>query len=247
MLTPNRQPLPTASHEPTRQRSPTRNLGAGLLGRPQRRLPHRHSSESRESSSSERSTERVCLSRESSSHWAATGRIQYDAFNKDAQAAVKYTILEITFEQYSVLVDLPTKLEIEDFTLVHGSAREPYWEEYVVTEEIAEENFALFDTRWCLVGHSHQPFLCRQTLSGAVFEKFVVDRPIELGADRLIINPGSVGQPRDRNPRASYLIYDSDGRTITNHRVQYDISETQSKGRAAGLPNYLIERIAYGM
>jgi len=69
---------------------------------------------------------------------------------------------------------------------------------------------------------------------------------LELGEDRLIINPGGVGQPRDGDPRASYAVYDSDARAVTLHRVEYDLEKAQRKIREAGLPPYLAERLAYG-
>ena len=103
-----------------------------------------------------------------------------------------------------------------------------------------------FDTYWCLVGHSHIPFVCRPSEEGAIFLDFPLDTPIALGTDRLIINPGGVGQPRDGDPRASYALYEDEGGIVFHHRVEYDIPATQEKMREFGLPEFLSERLSHG-
>ena len=134
---------------------------------------------------------------------------------------------------------------MDEFTLVHGSPRDPVWE-YVVSKEAAVASFMHFDTHRCLVGHSHIPFICRPAEDGAIFLEFPLDAPIALGTDRLIINPGGVGQPRDGDPRASYAIYDSEAGVVFHHRTEYDIPTTQEKMRRHGLPQFLIERLPLG-
>lgn len=88
--------------------------------------------------------------------------------------------------------------------------------------------------------------LSRPAEEGAVFVDFPLDTPIALGTDRLIVNPGGVGQPRDGDPRASYAIYDSEARTVVHHRAEYEITTTQEKIRNRGLPESLAERLSYG-
>ena len=137
------------------------------------------------------------------------------------------------------------KLEQGGFTLVHGSPRDPVWE-YVVSQASATVSFMHFYTEWCLLGHSHVPFLCRPVENTAAFMTFPEDSPVPLNDDRMIINPGSVGQPRDGDPRASYAVYDTDTSAIYHHRTEYDIAATQRKMADAGLPRYLIDRLSVG-
>ena len=169
---------------------------------------------------------------------AAIGKLSVEAFNMYASMAALWTTEQLTVEQAGYLQGLPLRIERDDFTGVHGSPRDPIWE-YVVSVGAAVASFLHFDTYWCLVGHSHIPFLCRPAENGAVFLDFPLDTPVSLGTDRLIINPGGVGQPRDGDPRASYVIYDSDERTVFHHRTEYDIPTTQEKMRTHGLPNFV--------
>ena len=90
------------------------------------------------------------------------------------------------------------------------------------------------------------PFLCIPRLDGAAFMGFPEESAIKLDGEALIVNPGSVGQPRDNDPRASYVVFDDSEQTITHHRVAYDIAATQDKMRRHGLPDYLINRLAVG-
>ena len=177
---------------------------------------------------------------------AVIGKIPLDAFNPYAAAANRWNSSRITQGQADYLAELPLTLELDEFTLVHGSPRDPVWE-YVVTVQAAVASFTHFDTYWCALGHSHMPFVCCPTPDGgAAFLKFPEDKPLALSSDRLIINPGSVGQPRDGDPRASYVLYDADASTITHHRAEYDIPATQRKMTRHTLPQYLIDRLALG-
>lgn len=176
---------------------------------------------------------------------AAVGRLSLEAFNMYASAAAQWTTTQLTDDHVEYLRGLPLRMETNDFTGVHGSPRDPVWE-YVVSAATATANFRHFTTRRCLVGHSHLPFVCRPDGDSATFLDFPVDSPIQLGEGQLIINPGSVGQPRDGVPTASYSIYDSDEGTITHRRAEYDIPGTQQKMKTRGLPRYLIDRLPHG-
>jgi diadenosine tetraphosphatase ApaH/serine/threonine PP2A family protein phosphatase len=112
---------------------------------------------------------------------------------------------------------------------------------------IRDTDFSHFDTLRCLVGHSHLPFLCKLQDDQAVFYSFPVRMSVRLGNDRYIINPGSVGQPRDGLPTASYAIYDSDAGTVTHQRATYDIAATQRLMRDCCLPAYLVDRLERGL
>lgn len=103
------------------------------------------------------------------------------------------------------------------------------------------------ETRYCAVGHSHLPFICREEGAKITFIEFAEDQAYPLGEERLIINPGCVGQARDRNPRPSHAIYDSQKSSIQRHRVEYRIQDTQEKMRDAHMPEYLIERLNHGI
>lgn len=176
---------------------------------------------------------------------ASIGKLSLEAFNPYAAAANTWTAEQLSKEQADFIGRQELKLELDEFTVVHGSPRDPIWE-YVISEQAAVASFMHFDTYWCLLGHSHIPFLCRPTEQGATFVDFPLDDAVVLTSDRLIINPGSVGQPRDGDPRASYAIYDSESSTIIHHRVPYDIPATQEKMRLHELPDVLIERLSVG-
>ncbi len=176
---------------------------------------------------------------------AAVGKIGLEKFNLHAALAARWTMAQLTSEYDDFLGQLPLRLEVHDFTLVHGSPRDPVWE-YVITAAAATASFSRFDTKRCLVGHSHVPFLCAPDGKTAQFFDFPVDLPIRLMDAQLIINPGSVGQPRDGLPTASYALFDSEEQTITHYRAEYDIAATQERMTKHNLPQYLINRLARG-
>ena len=176
---------------------------------------------------------------------ASVGRLSLEAFNEHASAANKWTSTQISKEQADYIRGLPLRIEQWGFTLVHGSPRDPVWE-YVISAPAAVASFLHFDTERCLVGHSHIPFLCRPREDSAAFLEFPLDTPVHLDGDRIIINPGGVGQPRDGDPRASYAVYDDADGVIVHHRVEYDVESTQAKMEERGLPRYLIARLAHG-
>jgi len=111
----------------------------------------------------------------------------------------------------------------------------------------ARENFAYFKSQFCLVGHSHVPLVFTVDESGTCsFSQFPTDNGLTLGKNRMIINPGGVGQPRDGDPRASYAIYDSERRQVSLYRVPYDIRSTQDRIAEHGLPMLFLTRLNYG-
>lgn len=178
--------------------------------------------------------------------WAAIGNIDTSYFNPDAAAACRWTAEHLTPDDMDYLRRLPLTLRQGDFTLVHGSPREPIWE-YIVSTPSAQENFAHFDTRFCLIGHSHAPLVFELDQEG-LCRLHQLPGTLSLKAEdkRLIINCGSVGQPRDGDPRASYAILDTEAVAIQHHRINYDIPATQQAMREAGLPLRLINRLTLG-
>jgi predicted phosphodiesterase len=176
----------------------------------------------------------------------AIGRLDLADFNPDAAAACRWTGAQLGKRDISYLKKLPLTLQRGEFTLVHGSPREPLLE-YIISQSIARENFALFATGYCLAGHSHIPRIFREEDGDCLPARFVPEIKLVLGSSRLIINPGSVGQPRDGDPRASYAIYDDEPGIMTLYRVPYNIEHTQDIMMAAGLPVRLVTRLSQGV
>ena len=179
--------------------------------------------------------------------WAAIGKLSLSEFNPDAAAACRWTAQQLSPEDVDYLESLPLVIEKDDFTLVHGSPREPIWE-YLLSISTARQNFTYFQSQFCLVGHSHVPLVFRYTETGACsFSPFLTNIGLVLGKSRLIINPGGVGQPRDGDPRASYAIYDSQARVVRLYRIPYDINVTQNKMVKHNLPVRLVARLSHGL
>ena len=187
---------------------------------------------------------------------AVTGKLNPDLFNGAARAAALWTAAQLTDDELDYLAALPEVITAGAFTHVHGSLRDPVME-YLISEPAALATFALLATPFCLVGHSHYPLVWTETERGADVALLDTDAPLTLDAGRrVIINPGSVGQPRDGDWRASYAIYDgevengsNDGGSIGalhHHRVEYDVATAQRKIRDAGLPEVLAERLEEG-
>lgn len=168
-----------------------------------------------------------------------------EAFNADAACACEWTARHLSPASRNYLAGLPTTETRTDITMVHGSPCEPIWE-YVHSESVAARNFPFFQTRYCLVGHTHLPavFCLRDGRVESLSPPFL--QPQQFTQGRYIINPGSVGQPRDHNPHASFAVLDTESGRLQHFRVAYPIAETQAKMRAAGLPSRLIARLAYG-
>jgi predicted phosphodiesterase len=181
--------------------------------------------------------------------WAVLGKLDLDDFNTDARRSCLWTRRELSEENRDYLASLPVSWVEGEFTLVHGSPRHPTWE-YILYPAIAVPNFSHFSTQYCLVGHTHNPVIFHLFPEGSEYSCEALlpslNGPVSLGEDRLIINPGSVGQPRDGDARASYTILDTEELTVEFRRVFYPVSETQEHMRAADLPARLIFRLAYG-
>ncbi len=178
--------------------------------------------------------------------WAALGKLDIYDFNEEAREAALWTRKVMSAETREYLDALPAKRVVGDFTLAHASPRKPVWE-YIMDYETALQNFSHFDTPICLVGHTHMPILLVEEEEDevAVFNPSYRET-IFLEESRVIINPGSVGQPRDSDPRAAYAILDSEALTWQFYRVAYPVEKTQEQIRDAGLPEPLAVRLAYG-
>ncbi len=179
--------------------------------------------------------------------WGAIGRADLLVFNNDARQALYWTQHELHPENRNFLSDLPLTMRMEEILLAHGSPREPIWE-YVVDVRTATANFKEYDFETALVGHTHLPVIFEWVESVQQTRILLPDwdAPINLDSRRLILNPGSVGQPRDGDPRSSYAILDTDEKTWEFRRVPYAVEITQERMRARGLPQRLIERLELG-
>jgi predicted phosphodiesterase len=186
---------------------------------------------------------------------ACIGKIDLEDFNPDARTANEWNGRQLTPENLDWLKSLDTRKEqisdFPDFTLAHGSPREPVWE-YLLTVEQALANFAdpHFRTKACFIGHSHVPIYFRNDYINGCQRVFPASGDVlELTGDetRFIINPGSVGQPRNQDPRAAFVILDTDRGSVHFQRVPYDLATTQEQMRAAELPVALIRRLAFGI
>jgi diadenosine tetraphosphatase ApaH/serine/threonine PP2A family protein phosphatase len=177
---------------------------------------------------------------------AALGMIAADTFNDDARAAVLWTADRLSDASRTWLGGLPERLEEEEFTLAHGSPRDPIWE-YVYSTPVARANFAVLETRHALVGHTHVPLVFRED-DGLVEMLAPTDGSrLVLDQRRTLLNPGSVGQPRDGDPRACAMTLSTETHEVEWHRVPYPIEETQRRMRDAGLPPRLVARLSHGL
>jgi diadenosine tetraphosphatase ApaH/serine/threonine PP2A family protein phosphatase len=176
---------------------------------------------------------------------AAVGDPGIDWFNPDARRAMEWTRAVIADETRRWLAALPETRTDGEATLVHGSPRDPLWE-YITSVPIARASLAALGTRIGLNGHTHVPIAFVEE-GGAIEVVGPATGPVlELRGRRALVNPGGVGQPRDGDPRAAFLILDTAADTVTWHRVGYDIESVQSAMRAVGLPGRLAARLAIG-
>jgi diadenosine tetraphosphatase ApaH/serine/threonine PP2A family protein phosphatase len=177
---------------------------------------------------------------------AASGDLDLESFNPEARHALEWTRLQIAPEQHSFLSGLPETHLSDPYSLAHGSPRRPLWE-YLLDSTKAQGTFASFSTRYCLVGHSHVAiaFVLNERNS-CVAHLPAHTSTFSLGFHRMILNPGSVGQPRDQDPRAAYSLLDTDSLQWEWRRAEYDIESVQKRMQAAALPPRLVLRLAEG-
>lgn len=179
--------------------------------------------------------------------WGALGKTDLYVFNKAARQALLWTRADLTPRNMQLLNDLPTSLRVQGYLLAHGSPREPVWE-YILNTTTAKENFRAIDFQVALVGHTHLPVIFELLPDSEQVRLMLPDYEglLHLDGRRLIINPGSVGQPRDGNPDAAYGILDTEAATFEFRRVPYPLAITQIRMRARKLPQRLIDRLEAG-
>lgn len=176
---------------------------------------------------------------------AAIGEIDVNAFNTDARLAVSWTQRALSDASRRYLATLPERIVYGDYTLVHASPSKPIWE-YILDRNIAARNFNHFDTLYCLVGHTHIPVMYVYGEYNTLELRPAYDDLLQFSNERLIVNPGSVGQPRDSNPDAAYALLDLETNQWEYRRVPYDIAETQRRMETTSLPARLRARLGRG-
>lgn len=176
--------------------------------------------------------------------WAVCGKLSIEFFNTYAREAVYWTRDQLAGRHIDELKRWDLVVEVNtDITLVHGSLHFPDLFDYIQTSQDARMSLDRLKTRVCFLGHSHVPV----TFFSGPMVSYTMSYDIDLsGFEKALVNVGSVGQPRDENPKASYAIYDDVTRRIQIRRVEYDIQGASSKILEAGLPEILAERLKYG-
>ena len=177
---------------------------------------------------------------------AAVGGDQIAWFNPDARAAMEWTRRRISDATKSWLAALPGRQRVAEFSLVHGSERDPVWE-YVTSVPVARANLAVLQTRFGLHGHTHLPMAWAERDGRVDAIAPSADSTFQLTLERALLNPGSVGQPRDGDPTACYLVIDEDAGLCTWRRVAYDVPAVQAAMLDAGQPRRLADRLGFGL
>ena len=176
--------------------------------------------------------------------WGAIGLVQADYFNNAAREALLWTEEQLRPDAAGYLRSLPLIYQDSEVTVTHGSLREPEGFNYMSGQTEAEGTMSLSGTAVCFVGHTHIPAVFSE---GGKGPNPFADKA-EVTRDRKwVINVGSVGQPRDSDPRAAYVIYDSETRLAELRRIEYDIAAAQNKIMEAGLPKSLALRLEQGV
>jgi diadenosine tetraphosphatase ApaH/serine/threonine PP2A family protein phosphatase len=168
---------------------------------------------------------------------------EHETFNALAEEAIQWTRAQLTDDEKSWLRELRLQRQVRDFTIVHATLDTPHKWGYVFNQLDAATSFSYQHTTLCFIGHTHSPKA--YVRDGSVRSLPLDILPLQTGK-KYLINVGSVGQPRDGDPRASYCIYDTVSNEVELRRVEYDIAGTQAAIRAAGLPEKLAERLNVG-
>lgn len=176
-------------------------------------------------------------------HDAATlGEVDQQTFNHEASLAITWTKRHLNAEGLEYLLSLPEKLVEMGITIVHGSPRNPVWD-YVMDYMTAGRMFQFFDTEICLLGHTHVPAIWHENEAPkAPVMEFQKSRI----TSKTILNPGSIGQPRDHDPRASFALFDPEEKTWELRRVAYEVEPVQNRIKKSGLPWRHAMRLAEG-
>jgi len=177
--------------------------------------------------------------------WAAIDKTDVATFNPVAAKAIRWTKEKISKDGVNRIKSLELTGKVDNLLLVHATPKNPAKWGYLFTLDEYEREFSHFKEQLCFIGHSHIPAAVFQDANG--YCDLVRDNPFPIVAKRrYIVNVGSVGQPRDMDPRASYAIYDGNNNSIEIVRLDYNIPLAQQKIIMAGLPEVLADRLLAG-
>jgi diadenosine tetraphosphatase ApaH/serine/threonine PP2A family protein phosphatase len=180
--------------------------------------------------------------------YAALGRIDTLGFNEYARAAADWTTRALSPDTVAFLSELPLTRILDGMLLVHASPLDPERWTYVLSYQEAERQFAAFQERLCFIGHSHLPVVIEENGVQINALNFADNVPLRLHRGRrYMVNVGSVGQPRDRDPRSGYAWYDDEMDAAMLRRLEYPVGKVQEKILSAGLPHFLAQRLEEGM
>jgi diadenosine tetraphosphatase ApaH/serine/threonine PP2A family protein phosphatase len=175
---------------------------------------------------------------------AACGRLRLNYFNHDAATAARWTDVQLSPENRAYLVDLPYAVAWRGAKLVHASPADPEEWHYVLSPNDALVEMGAYPEVLCFIGHSHFPGVFDRDELRVRYTR-EPELPIQPG-HRYLVNVGSVGQPRDGDPRAGYVLWDDEAHTVRHVRLEYDVATAMQRIRAAGLPPFLAERLQWG-
>lgn len=177
--------------------------------------------------------------------FAALGLQSIECFNDIAKQSLAWSQKELSERSLAILADFELEKTSRNHVLVHASPRSPELWEYILTAKDAQEQFECFEKQLLFIGHSHVPMVFSLREGGTLSQRTVTE--LELDTDtRYIINVGSVGQPRDKDPRACYVTVDTKSHILRYHRVEYDVKKTVLQIERNGLPQALSERLLVG-
>ncbi|MGB5105100.1 MAG: metallophosphoesterase family protein [Candidatus Zixiibacteriota bacterium] len=177
--------------------------------------------------------------------YTAIGLLDASDFNPYARQAIEFTTAVLSSDAISILASLKLTCEAGEMQLVHATPDAPSAWNYCLSIHEAERQFGHFQKRICCLGHSHKPIVYGHTYAGETHAISPDEVRLEKES-RYIVNIGSVGQPRDGDPRACYALFDSEEDTLSYRRVAYDVATAQAKMAAVNLPDFLIERLSSG-
>jgi diadenosine tetraphosphatase ApaH/serine/threonine PP2A family protein phosphatase len=175
---------------------------------------------------------------------AALGRLRLGGFNSDAATTARWTRERLDPGNREWLDALPMTAVWHGIRLVHASPSDPEEWNYVLSVHDAEIEFEAFEEPLCVIGHSHVPGNFVRERNGVRYQR---DAEVTLGRGaRYLVNIGSVGQPRDGDSRAAYALIHDDPPRLEHRRVEYDVAKAAAAILAAGLPQFLAERLRWG-
>lgn len=175
----------------------------------------------------------------------ALGQTQIAYFNSYAKQALEFTMSILDPKSVQLISEYETIGQIDEILFTHATPSRPTEWNYCISPVQAAREFERFDTQACFIGHSHFPMIFSR--NGSENVGLLPPSDVALEPDhKYLINVGSVGQPRDGDPRSCYVYFDTETRELTYRRVSYDIESAQKAMTGRGLPEYLIERLARG-